>query len=113
MRSSRKIWESIGNKENAKNDKKETEYLTILEEISNEFRTIDPGLIQRMKEASILAAIKYDGSKITYHLDMARNIYINDDTEYQKIFNPLTAPIDFRLYHLYRVGYYSSCLTYF
>jgi len=42
-----------------------------------------------MKKALILSAIMFDGKEVKYRLVSAEEIFINDNTVYQQIFNPL------------------------
>ncbi len=63
----------------------------------------ESGLIESMKESPILVVIIFDGKEAKYRLALAKEIFINDDTEYQQIFNPLTAPINDKLKVLYKV----------
>ena len=96
VRSSREVWNLIGNYEN---------YLTILLRINyDEIVKHKPGLIESMKKAPILAAVTLVGKEVKYRLALAKEIFINDDTAYQEVFNPLTAPINDDLKKLYQVG---------
>jgi len=96
VRSSHEIWNSMGDYEN---------YLTILLRINyDEIVKHKPGLIESMKKAPILAAVTLVGKEVKYRLALAKEIFINDDTAYQEVFNPLTAPINDDLKKLYQVG---------
>ncbi len=101
VKSSHEIWKSVGD-----NVEK---YLNILKKIAVDYYNIsfNRDLITNMKKASILAAIKYedpDGNRnAKYHLASAEEIFINDDVEYQQVFNPLTVPDDNDLKGLYKV----------
>jgi len=94
VKSSNEFWDSI--------EKDHKKYLEILQKIAIFFNSIkEPSLIVKMKRASILLAVrkKYSNSnseKINsfkevdqYCLASAKKIFINDDTIYQQVFNPL------------------------
>ena len=105
MKSSLEIWNSIVNDGN---NEKHIEYLTILDRIATNYHVIvkKPGLVESMKEAPILAAIIMIDDKVAkYRLASAKEIFINNDAEYQKIFNPWTAPMNDKLKVLYKVYY--------
>jgi hypothetical protein len=97
VKSSSEIWNSIKSNE---------KYLIILNHIATNYREIvnnKPGLVQSMKKAPILAAVKFDGEEANYRLTSAKEIFTNDDIIYQQVFNPLTAPIGYNLKVLYKV----------
>ena len=88
VKSSLEIWNSIVNDGN---NEKHIEYLIILDRIATNYHVIviKSGLVESMKEAPILAAIIMIDDKVAkYHLASAKEIFINNDAEYQKIFNP-------------------------
>ena len=90
-------------------------YLFILRQIAANYDTISKrsSLILEMKKAPILLAfrMKNSGSGIGdnrgfnhFVLASAKEIFINDNTVYQQIFNPLVAPrIDYLIECLYKV----------
>ncbi|CAI2180803.1 12630_t:CDS:2 [Funneliformis geosporum] len=98
VKSSREVWNSMGN--NYEN------YLEILSGIASDYRKIlkQSVLIEKMKNTPILATIKNvgEGDDLEYSLNSANNIFINDDTAYQKIFNTLTASDNDALKILYK-----------
>ena len=104
VKSSHQIWDSIGDYKI---------YLTILDIIANNYSDIvvkQPDLITQMKSKPILAGIKFQ--EAICHLASTKEIFINDDTGYQQIFDDfLTTPINEindSLKDLYKV-----CATYF
>ncbi len=97
VRSSREVWNLIGNYEN---------YLTILLRINyDEIVKHKPGLIESMKEATILAAVTHVGKEAKYRLALAEEIFIDDDAAYQEVFKPWTAPNHDGLKDLYKVRF--------
>ncbi|PKC14058.1 hypothetical protein RhiirA5_269102 [Rhizophagus irregularis] len=109
VKSSHKLWNSIGD-----NVEK---YLNVLRRIAVHFNTIsrNSSLIADMKRAPILLAvkkrrsnserdsmIKMDDEAEHYCLASAKDIFINDDTVYQQVFNPLTVPEEDNMEVLYR-----------
>ena len=107
MKSSHKLWNSIGD-----NVEK---YLNVLRRIAINFNTIarKSNLIAEMKKAPILLAVKKrrsisetkDSNEEAdhYSLASANDIFINDDTVYQQVFNPLTVPEEDSMESLYKV----------
>jgi hypothetical protein len=107
VKSSHKLWNSIGNDVER--------YLSILRKIAIDFKHIrtiarKSDLVAKMKRTSILVAVKKeqhsdsgDNEVNCYHLASAENIFINDDTIYREIFNPLIAPEEIYLEFLYEV----------
>ncbi|CAB4474438.1 hypothetical protein RhiirA5_500084 [Rhizophagus irregularis] len=108
VKSSHKLWNSIGNNVDS--------YLSILRKIAIDFKHIGtiarkPNLVAAMKEASILVAIKKEchstsGDNKEFNrsqLASAKDIFINDNIIYQQIFNPLTAPEENDLEFLYKM----------
>jgi len=86
-----------------------TKYATILGRIALDYYSIaykNPGLITRMKQEPILLAVtKGNSDNAQFCLASSKDIFINDDTIYQQVFNPLTAPEDSYLKGLYKVHY--------
>jgi hypothetical protein len=109
VKSSHKLWNSIGD-----NVEK---YLNVLKRIAINYNTIarKSNLIAEMRRAPILLAVKKrrsssDSNKMDdneeadhYSLASANDIFINDDTVYQQVFNPLTVPEDDSIEILYKV----------
>jgi len=97
VRSSREVRNLIGNEN----------YLTILNRIAKDYRkiAIKPGLIESMKEATILAAVTHVGKEAKYRLALAEEIFIDDDAAYQEVFKPWTAPNHDGLKDLYKVRF--------
>ncbi|GBB83162.1 hypothetical protein RclHR1_00010044 [Rhizophagus clarus] len=100
VKSSHKLWNSIGNDAES--------YLFILRKIAIDFKYLSTiacksNLVAVMKKAPILVAVKKECNEINrYHLTSAENIFINDNIIYQQIFNPLTAPEEDYLEFLYK-----------
>ncbi|GES82823.1 hypothetical protein GLOIN_2v1661590 [Rhizophagus clarus] len=109
VKSSHRLWNSIGD-----NVEK---YLNVLRRIAIHFNTIsrNSSLIADMKRAPILLAvkkrrsnserdstIKMDEEAEHYCLASAKDIFINDDTVYQQVFNPLTVPEEDNMEVLYK-----------
>ncbi|CAI2169488.1 1796_t:CDS:2 [Funneliformis geosporum] len=83
VKSSREIWKSI-------DEKKYREILNrVAVDYQYEIRFYRSDLVRKMKQDPILAAMKLNGK---IHLTSADKIFINDDTAYQQVFNPPTAP---------------------
>ncbi|RGB34624.1 hypothetical protein C1646_143658 [Rhizophagus diaphanus] len=85
--SSREVYNSLGNLE---------KYLDILRKIAFNFSTIDkPSLIAVMKKSPILIGVKKHSNGIeTSSLALGKDIFINDNSAYQPIFEPYTAPVE-------------------
>ncbi|RIA91695.1 hypothetical protein C1645_692396 [Glomus cerebriforme] len=112
VKSSHKLWNSIGD-----NVEK---YLNVLRRIAINFNVISRNsqLIAEMKRAPILLAVKKRGSNSDrdsvnkmeygneeadhYCLASAKDIFINDDTIYHQVFNPLTVPDEDTMESLYK-----------
>ncbi|CAG8475968.1 17554_t:CDS:10 [Funneliformis caledonium] len=97
VKSSRKIW----NSDSIRRDEKK--YLEILNRVAVDYQYEifnKSSLVKDMKRAPILAAFKLNGVVV---LASADKIFINDDTAYQQIFDPLTAPEDDNLKTMYKV----------
>ncbi|CAG8463812.1 12087_t:CDS:10 [Funneliformis caledonium] len=81
-------------------------YLNILKRIAFDYHYLSryTGLLRKMSTEPILVAItsgQAEGRKVHCRLASANEIYINDDTIYQQVFNPFTAPEDCNLKNLY------------
>ncbi|PKY20923.1 hypothetical protein RhiirB3_470054 [Rhizophagus irregularis] len=85
--SSREVYNSLGNLE---------KYLDILRKIAFNFSTIDkPSLIAVMKKSPILIGVKKRSNGIeTSSLALGKDIFINDNSAYQPVFEPFTAPVE-------------------
>ncbi|CAI2174465.1 1539_t:CDS:10 [Funneliformis geosporum] len=113
VKSSQEFWNSIGD-----NVEK---YLTVLRRIAINFNIIakKQSLIAEMRKAPILLAVRKRNSNSErinsvnkndfgneevdqYCLGSAREIFINDDTVYQQVFNPLSVPEEDYMEMLYK-----------
>ncbi|CAG8499425.1 7450_t:CDS:10, partial [Scutellospora calospora] len=109
VKSSHEFWNSIGDNVD--------KYLSVLRNIANSSAVAkNRALITDMSRTPLLIGVKK--KKITvdkenfdyneqyidhYVLDSAQNIFINDDTNFQQVFNPLTAPMEEILENFYKL----------
>ncbi|GBB83155.1 hypothetical protein RclHR1_00010037 [Rhizophagus clarus] len=85
VRSSREVYNSLGDLE---------KYLNILRTIAFNFRTINKSsLIAEMKKSRILIGVKKNNNGAS-SLALGKEIFLNDNSAYQQVFDPLTAPVD-------------------
>ncbi|KAF0389336.1 putative hatpase domain protein [Gigaspora margarita] len=110
VKSSQEFWNSVGD-----NVEK---YLAVLRNIAVNYNSIyrNRSLLADMSRAPILIGIKkkeivadkenfdYKGQDIdNYVLAPAKDIFLNDDTNFQHVFNPLTAPMEEILENFYKM----------
>ncbi|RIA98304.1 hypothetical protein C1645_812855 [Glomus cerebriforme] len=77
----------------------EEKYLSILRNIAFNLNTIKKArtsLIAEMRKSPILIGIKKNNNNgpDSCCLDLGKKIFVNDNSKYQRVFKPLTAPVD-------------------
>jgi hypothetical protein len=84
--SSREVYNSLGDVE---------KYKDILRKVAFNFSTINKSsLIAEMKKSPILIAVKKNNGVESSCLALGKDIFVNDNSVYQQVFEPFTAPVD-------------------